>query len=524
MNTCKATLRVLLAHRLYIFIYLVLIGIMMFSISGAQLFGSRDEGGSDTYAPGRPTVAVIDRDANRGRIAQEMREYLADSSDLVDLQDDPRTLQQAVASNWVDLIVIIPDGYAEGLIASASSAGADSADSAAGGADSAGSDASHDGAPTVETVTSYTSGVGAMASMDVSGFLGMTRTALIGGNVAVTDGDWAAKYGDADTTAAAPDGIAPTDAAQKGTGTQTQTGTTPDQSTLDMLPNGRLDNLTLDDLADAAKRVRAIAADGNANHAIAVDRSDQASTQAAAGSSAAAANASTDADTAVSGFGSTMKTALYPLFLAMTVCTALVLSVFNAGETRRRLAASPQRFSLMGIQRLATIGVFALIVTVGYLLATLGLMLVAGADVAALPPSGIAMTVIAAFVYALMTVACGFLLGECSSSDTMANGFANLFGLLIMFTSGMWLPVDMMPGFMTVIGRMLPGWWYCTAVDQALGIGTAAHDGVSVAGWAGSVGLVALFAAAFLCIGLAVGRIRRSRPSAVSQAVTQLAE
>ena len=426
------------------------------------------------------------------------------------MHDDPRTLQQAVASNWADLIVIIPDGYAEGLIASASSAGADSAGSAAGGADSAGSDSSHDDAPTVETVTSYTSGVGAMASMDVSGFLGMTRTALIGGNVAVTDGDWAAKYGDADTTATAPDGAA-------------SDGTTPDQSTLDTLPDGRVGDLTLDDLADAAKRVRVIAADGNANHAIAVDRSDQASTQTAAGSSAAAVNASTDADTAVNGFGGTMKTALYPLFLAMTVCTALVLSVFNAGETRRRLAASPQRFSLMGIQRLATIGVFALIVTVGYLLATLGLMLVAGADVAALPPSGSAMTVIAAFVYALMTVACGFLLGECSSSDTMANGFANLFGLLIMFTSGMWLPVDMMPGFMIVIGRMLPGWWYCTAVDQALGIGTAAQDGVSVAGWAGSVGLVALFAAAFLCIGLAVGRIRRSRPGAVSPAVTQLA-
>ena len=75
MNTCKATLRVLLAHRLYILIYLVLIGIMMFFISGAQLFGSRDEGGSGTtYTPGKPTVAIIDRDANRGHIAQEMRE------------------------------------------------------------------------------------------------------------------------------------------------------------------------------------------------------------------------------------------------------------------------------------------------------------------------------------------------------------------------------------------------------------------------------------------------------------------
>ena len=33
MNTCKATLRVLFAHRVYLMIYLVFIGILMMSIS-----------------------------------------------------------------------------------------------------------------------------------------------------------------------------------------------------------------------------------------------------------------------------------------------------------------------------------------------------------------------------------------------------------------------------------------------------------------------------------------------------------
>lgn len=48
-----------------------------------------------------------------------MRAYLRDSSELVDLDDTSETLQQAVASNWVDLIVIIPDGFADDYVAAA---------------------------------------------------------------------------------------------------------------------------------------------------------------------------------------------------------------------------------------------------------------------------------------------------------------------------------------------------------------------------------------------------------------------
>ena len=93
-----------------------------------------------------------------------------------------------------------------------------------------------------------------------------------------------------------------------------------------------------------------------------------------------------------------------------------------------------------------------------------------------------------------------------------------------MFTSGVALPVDMMPGVMVTIARFLPGWWYCTAIDNALGFGTAADTGVSVAGWAGSLGLVALFGMMFICIGLAAGRFRRSRPTLAAPATTQMAE
>ncbi|NMM99876.1 multidrug permease ABC transporter [Bifidobacterium sp. DSM 109958] len=439
MNTCKATVRVLIAHKLYIIIYLIVIGIMMLAITGSTLTSGKDTAG-DAYDPGRATVAIVDRDGNRGSIAASLRAYLAADADMTDLADDPETLQQAVASNWVDLIVIIPSGYADELLASAKDGGQ---------------------APVVETVTSYTSGVGATASIAASGFLSLTRTELIGASAAQSS------------------------------------SASPDLAALDA----------------AAQTVRDVAADGDANRTIAVDRSG-----------AAAEGATSAAEQAASGFGDMIKAALYPLFLAMTVCTSLVSGVFNDGETRRRLFASPQRSATMGMQRMATLCAFALIVVAGYLLAAVALMIAGGLNPTDLPPVGTLRAIASACVYALMTVACGFLLGEAGTSDTLANGFANVFGLLLLFTSGATFPLDMIPAPMLAIGRMLPGWWYSAAIDDALGIGTAASGGADVAGWAVSTGIVALFAVAFVFLGLAAGRIRRSRPTAVAPAVTQLAE
>ena len=63
------------------------------------------------------------------------------------------------------------------------------------------------------------------------------------------------------------------------------------------------------------------------------------------------------------------------------------------------------------------------------------------------------------------------------------NGFVNVFALLVMFTSGMSFPVDMMPDPMITIGKLLPGWWFCTSIDQVFGIGTAASTGVNIGLW-----------------------------------------
>lgn len=122
MNTCKATLRILVAHRIYLMIYLVFMGILMMSISWAMLT-STSGSMAKTFEPAKTRVAIIDRDSDRGDIATSMRAYMSDSSELVDIDDADEALQQAVASNWVDLIVIIPDGFADDLAGSVADGG-----------------------------------------------------------------------------------------------------------------------------------------------------------------------------------------------------------------------------------------------------------------------------------------------------------------------------------------------------------------------------------------------------------------
>ena len=82
----------------------------------------------------------------------------------------------------------------------------------------------------------------------------------------------------------------------------------------------------------------------------------------------------------------------------------------------------------------------------------------------------------------------------------------------------------MMPAPMIMIGKLLPGWWLCVSIDNVFGLGTASNTGVDYGAWASSIGLVALFGVAFVCLGLALGRIRRTRPTLASPATTQLAK
>ena len=428
MNTCKAALRILKARKLYVIIYLVLIGTMMFSISWQIMRGST-AAGATTYEPESARIAVIDRDDDAEHVAQSLRSYLALDGEMVTIDDDSISLQQAVASNYVDLIAIVPQGFAERYLQYADNATATQ--------------------PTIDTVVSYASGAGSLAQLKVNEFLSLTRTAYLGMPQA--------------------------------------------QRTLD---------------AAMATTLDAATADMKQSH-IAVVSSDSEDDGTTPGSSA---------------FAGTLKTGLYPLLLVMPVCTFLVVSTFNDNEIRRRLYSSPARLVSLEAQQMLTCGTFGLLVCAAYTAVTFLLMALAGVSFTGLNAVNVGLSFVSLMVYTLMAIACGFLLGSSGFNEMATNGFVNVFALLVMFTSGMAFPVDMMPDPMIIIGKLLPGWWLCSSIDHVFGLGTASSSGVDYGAWASSTGLVAMFALAFICLGLALGRIRRARPTLASPATTQLAK
>ena len=429
MNTCRTALRILKSRKMYLVIYLGLIGIMMFAISWQIMRGSAMSGDA-VFRPDTARVAVIDRDGDADGVSSALRSYLALDGEMVDVEDDSEALQQAVASNYVDLIAIVPHGFASDYQKYL--------------------DDSSESQPTVETVVSYTSGAGSLSQLEVNEFLSLTRTAYLG-----------------------------------------QAG-------------------MRQSLGTAMRTVLETAETDAKSSKIAVVQSPS--------------DGDGNVTPAASAFAGTIKTGLYPLLLVMPICTFLVVGAFNDGEIRRRLYSSPARLTSMGMQELLTCAAFGLVVCVGYTVATLTLLAMAGVSFDGLTPANVGLAFVSLFAHTLMSVACGFMLGSVGCSEMAVNAFANVFGLLCMFTSGMAFPVDMMPEPMIMIGKLLPGWWLCASIDDVFGLGTASVTGVDYGAWASSIGLVVLFGVAFVCLGLALGRIRRMRPTLASPATTQLSK
>ncbi len=419
MTTYKAVWRVIVAHKLYLLIYIVWMCAMMMFMSASVVFSNLSSDTVDSFSSARATVAVVNRDdSDSGRtLAGSLRKYLAASNDVLELEDRQESLQNAVATGYTDLIVIVPAGYAD-----------DFAQATTGDED----------APKLDTVTSYTSGAGTMAQMEINDFLASVRT-----NALADAGDVSVKT---------------------------------------------IANVSEDVAEDHQKTV----SDGDNDIAVV-----------SAGEKKRAPEAT--------GFGFTVKTLAYLSFVSMTVIISLIIVVFNDADRRRRMVVSATNQTVINLQQILVCISLALALWVLYMALGLGLLAVAGADLSAITLSSYSMVGLSVLAVILTSAAFGFFIGSFNMGEQGINGVANTFGLVIMFTSGMAFTPSLMPAPMMLLGKMLPGWWYCISIDDALGIGTAASTGVSVVGWAQSLGLLLVFACAFVCLGLAINRLRIAR-------------
>lgn len=424
MTTFRTGWRIIAAHKLYMTFYVVWLCVMMVMMSFSVVSGSVRGDDEPVFATAKASVAVVNRDgSDAGRaLAESLRRYVAVSDTLVELDDQPMTLQNAVATDHVDLIAIVPKGYASDFDRACRQGSA---------------------MPKLDTVTSYSSSLGTMARMEIDAFLDNVRISAA-----------SAASGDGGDAADGDGGLVAVAARQ------------------------------------AVKDKRSAVESGSWDvRVVSEDAGDDAASEA-------------------TGFAFTIKIICYAAFVAITVLVSVATASFSEANRRRRLAvcATPQ-FGI-GLQQILVCVTFSAAVWALYMLVSVGLLAFCGADLGAIPLGGYAMAAISAFAVILVAACFGYLLSAAGLSEIAVNGAANVMGLIIMFTSGMAFSPSIMPRSLIVIGKLLPGWWYCVSVDNALGVGTAQH--VDVMTWAQCAGLVMLFGAAFVCLGLALRRIRMS--------------
>ena len=95
MHTFKTTLKILLAQRLMILIYVVWLCLMMFGLSWSIIAGLAKSDNSTTFDSARPAVAVVSRDVHGEAFGDALRGFLGKDCDLVDVGTTSEELQTA---------------------------------------------------------------------------------------------------------------------------------------------------------------------------------------------------------------------------------------------------------------------------------------------------------------------------------------------------------------------------------------------------------------------------------------------
>ena len=195
-----------------------------------------------------------------------------------------------------------------------------------------------------------------------------------------------------------------------------------------------------------------------------------------------------------------MNFSVYPAMLAIIICVAVVMSAFSRGEVRRRDSAAGTSSLSMNLQIGLACAAIALIVWMW--ISALGLA-VFGGSLAGASSTSIASGLASLFVFCLVALALGFLIGQLTSSELVMNAAGNIVGLILSFLGGTWISLDLVGEPVATVAKLTPTYYYGDALAQAYGNGGIAGSTTS---FASDLAIMALFAAAIFAVALAVGR------------------
>jgi len=195
-----------------------------------------------------------------------------------------------------------------------------------------------------------------------------------------------------------------------------------------------------------------------------------------------------------------MNFSVYPAMLAIIICVAVVMSAFGREEVRRRDFASAASSLSMNLQIALACAVIAVIVWAW--ISALGLIAF-GSSLGGVSPRIIVAGIASLFVFCLVALALGFLIGQLTGSELVMNAAGNIVGLILSFLGGTWISLDLVGEPMATIAKLTPTYYYSNALSQAYGAYDATGAGIT---YASDLGIITLFAIAIFAVALAIGR------------------
>lgn len=195
---------------------------------------------------------------------------------------------------------------------------------------------------------------------------------------------------------------------------------------------------------------------------------------------------------------------MYPLFTGITVCIGVLLYRMGRSDVRKRNLASPLPLRSLNAQLVLSCLAIAL--------ASVAWVLVLGAlffpeGVALLGAGGMAAIALVVLVFSLIPASIGFMLGMLGANTAVANSVGNIVGLAISFFGGAWFSISLMEPVVRDIAHWLPGLWYTQACQAVADLCTGAA-GAQASVLFIALGVMALFALAFFCVGLVAAKKR----------------
>ena len=111
MNICKRAIIIALRHPLYLAIYIGFLSAM-----GVLLMGEvgTAQAPVPSSASSQAAIVLVDRDGSP--ISRALRAALETTDELVDVDDEPTALQDVLAKDQADIVLIIPEGFGDQLI------------------------------------------------------------------------------------------------------------------------------------------------------------------------------------------------------------------------------------------------------------------------------------------------------------------------------------------------------------------------------------------------------------------------